>query len=147
MTTDVELRLSAAGLNVLGTVPDVCGITPFDAWKPVIRLGVAPTVTIPDDNRSEADRHKDTNLEWRRLAARENLISDGGTFLISVAAVGAAAMPWYRVRIAGDLRLSQFLGVDMGEPEFVTAAEDGHAVVGVTTEEHGTWLISVNGHA
>jgi hypothetical protein len=63
-----------------------------------------------------------------------------GTFLIAV----SRALPWMRVRLGEQLRLSQVLVPDGGRPghaEFVTMAQDGSCLCAVTTEEYAVWVL------
>ena len=112
-------RLAAAGLRVLGTAATAGGLTPAAAWQLVIALSARPAVEVADPASADAD----------------------GGFLISPAGPGAFAAPWTAVRLTCEVRLAEHLTGNPGEPEFVTAAADGHAVLGVTTEEHGIWLV------
>jgi hypothetical protein len=134
--TPREKALTAAGLTVLGTMPDAGGITPELAWRRVVRGDITPTVTVTHEHELD-----EVNSAWLRLADEHSIRSEDGSFLISVAGLNALHLPWTHVRLAGPARLAQVLRTCKDEPEFVTAAVDGHAVLGVTTEEYGVWLV------
>ncbi len=136
--------LDAAGLAVLGAVPDAGGISPLDAWKAVVHGDVRPDVVVSDDEDGYLDQ---VDRQWTRLVEREDIVAADGTFLIHVAGPGSSALSWALVRPASELRLAQTLVQYPGEPEFLTMATDGHALCGVTTEEHGVWLTGVSFHA
>ncbi|WP_322780112.1 hypothetical protein [Frankia sp. Cas4] len=134
-----ERILRAAGLIPLGSAPSGGGIKPFQAWKYVISGAVVPDAVVEDgkdDNLEEVDR------QWWKLAKSHGVVSDDGSFLISVTGEGAS-LPWAIVRASSDSRLAQTLTAYPGEPEFVAMARDGHVVLGVTSEEDCTWLVCI----
>lgn len=133
-----ESVLRSAGLEVLGTSASAGGLLPEQAWKRIISLGAAPTVEIDDQDDDYLDR---ADAEWRRLADEHGLLAADGTFLISPSGLGAMSLPWVVVRLTTTARLAEHLCVNPGEPEFVTAARDGHLILGVTSEERGVWLV------
>lgn len=128
--------LQRAGLEVLGTTPGV--LSTEEAWKRVVNGNVTPTSTVD----YEADGYlADVAGEWRRLAAEHGIVDADETFLISLPGPGSWGSPWTIVRRTSTTSLTEGLADEHGELEFVTAARDGSAVLGVTTEEDGIWLI------
>jgi hypothetical protein len=93
---------------------------------------------IDDRDDDYLDR---ADADWRRLADEHGLLADDGTFLISPPGPSVLRLPWVRVRLTAATRLAEHLHASPGRPEFVTAALDGHVVLGVTSEEHGVWLV------
>jgi hypothetical protein len=128
--------LRRAGLEVLDTTEGV--LSTADAWKRVISANAQPTVTVDDEREDHLSR---VDTEWRRLAVEHGVLDKDGTFLISLPGPGAMNSPWTIVRLTDTTSLAEHRAQHPGEPEFVTAARNGTAVLGVTTEEHGTWLI------
>ncbi len=128
--------LRRAGLEVLGTTDGV--VSTRDAWKRVVSANVRPTSTVDDELDDHLSR---VDAEWRRLATEHGVVDDDGSFLISLPGPGAMSSPWLIVRLTEATSLAEHLAPHPGEPEFVTAARNGTTVIGVTTEEHGTWLI------
>lgn len=125
--------LVRAGLEVLGTTagpPD-----PEQAWRGVIRGGITPTVAVPDD---VPDQLAAVDAQWRRLAEEHGIVDEDGTFLISLPGPQAWS-GWTVVRLGENTSLATNL-IDEAET-FVTAARDGSAVLGVSTEEYEIWLI------
>ncbi|MFI7535742.1 hypothetical protein [Streptosporangium sp. NPDC049376] len=103
---------------------------PEDAWRLVISTGVEPPAAV--DEESE-DHLGEVNRQWENVARRNGVIDRDGTFLPSPSGAGRLDQP-------GDVRLAQELALDPGEPEFVTRSNPGNAVIGVTAEEHSTWI-------
>ncbi len=130
---DRAARLQAAGLTLLGTVDEVNGITPKMAWDRVVR-GDDPAVVVGEDAElSEVD------TAWLRLTQERGFFGDDGSFHVST--TGATGLPWARVRLTDSPSLASALVVYPGEPEFVALSADGAAACGVTTEEHGFWIM------
>ncbi|SDH88991.1 hypothetical protein SAMN05192558_103457 [Actinokineospora alba] len=127
--------LRSAGFEVVGTVESAGGLLPEQAWRRVINLDVVPVAEVDDDDLDRVD------AEWRGLADESGLFADDGSFLISPPGPGAMRLPWVRVRLTAATKLAGQLHASPGQPEFVTAALDGHVVLGVTSEEHGVWLV------
>jgi hypothetical protein len=126
--------LRRAGLEVLGTTSGV--VSTEDAWRRVV--SGQPTSTVD----GELDDHLfRVDAEWRRLAVEHGVLDDDGSFLVSLPGPGAMRAPWTIVRLTDAASLAEHLATHPGEPEFVTAARNGTAVLGVTTEEYGTWLV------
>ncbi|WP_436495181.1 hypothetical protein [Actinokineospora sp. HUAS TT18] len=134
MTDAREALLTRAGLEVLGAADLAGTVTPAEAWRRV--ASGAAAVEIPED-----DPLARVDTEWRALADETGLLDADGSFLISPAGVGSAKLGWVVVRLTPTTRLAATLVAHPGEPEFVTAARDGHVVLGVTTEEYGVWLV------
>jgi hypothetical protein len=135
MVRPISEVLAQAGLEVLGTSSGP--ISTETAWKRVIRGGLEPTVNVPADLPDELAV---VEAEWRRLATEHGVLGEDETFLIGVPGPGAHG-PWNVVRLTPDASLAENLGNKPGTPDFVTAARDAPVVLGVTTEENGTWLI------
>lgn len=126
--------LDSAGFEVVGTEESAEGLLPERAWRRIISLDAIPVAEIDDD----PDR---VDAEWRRLAGEHGLFADDGSFLISPPGPGVMRLPWVRVKLTAATRLAEHLHAGPGQPEFVTASVDGHVVLGVTSEEHGVWLV------
>ena len=129
MTSADLLRL--AGLVVLGSVDAADGVTPRDAWDLVVR-GDDPAVVVADGLAA-------VDEAWLRLTGDRGFFAADGSFLISP--TGTSAAPWWHVRPGPEFRLAEVLVGNPGEPEFVTMSTDGRSVCGVTTEEHGVWIL------
>jgi hypothetical protein len=132
-----EAVLRDAGLEVVGTTPDAGGLEPAAAWRQVIGVSVSPSVVVDDEQEDYLD---EVDRRWRGLAEEHGVLAADGSFLVSVAGVGAFGLPWSVVRLTPVSRLSALVS-NPGEPEFVTASPDGRVVCGVTTEEDGVWLV------
>ncbi|WFB11220.1 PE-PGRS family protein [Streptomyces sp. LX-29] len=145
MTRASELSelLGRAGLDVIGDARDEGVIPPSAAWRPIIAVTAEPTVAV---RRDRPDLVAELNAEWHRLAVAHRIIDDDGAFLISVAGdwPGRSSPYWTRVRLTARWDLAGVLGDRPGKPEFVTAAPDGEALLGATTEEYETWLVVVD---
>ncbi|MEV0675984.1 hypothetical protein AB0I60_05615 [Actinosynnema sp. NPDC050436] len=135
---DRTAMLTAAGLEVLGTLDLAGDLAPAEAWRRVVSGTARPTVEVPDDTADADDR---VDAEWRELALRHGVLADDGTFLISPPGSGAFTAPWTAVRLTDHTHLARHLTTNPNEPEFVTASADGTAIVGVTTEEYAVWLV------
>jgi hypothetical protein len=131
--------LVAAGLSVIGTDPG--WLDPKRAWQMVARAGAQPDVVVDDSQDGYLD---EVNVAWLRLAQSVGVISAERTFLVSVAGPGAFALPWALVRLQDGPWMAQHLVMYPGEPEFVTIGTQAHALCGVTTEEHGIWVLSAS---
>jgi hypothetical protein len=126
-------KLQAAGLTLLGTVGEVNGVTPKMAWDRVVR-GDDPAVVVDEDaDLSEVD------TAWLGLTQERGFFGEDGEFHVST--TGATGLPWARVRLSNEPRLASTLVVYPGEPEFVALSADGSKACGVTTEEHGFWIM------
>ncbi|MFF2556691.1 hypothetical protein ACFVUS_37180 [Nocardia sp. NPDC058058] len=138
MGQDIPVMLTNAGLEVVGQVERAGRLRPFDAWKRVVDGTVVPTNVIGDESDVYLQEIDD---EWFEVAERCGLFGAEGTFLVSVAGQVVEEDPWFLVRISGDKALAGELVQNPGEPDFVTAAVDGHVLVSVTTEEDGFWIV------
>lgn len=138
MIDEREPLLARAGLEVLGTAVSAGTLLPAEAWKRIVSTAAVPTVEIPDDADDYLDQ---VDAQWRRLADESGVFGKDGAFLISPAGPRSMERPWVVVRLTSSVRLARHLTARPGEPEFVTAAQDGHVVLGVTTEEYGIWLV------
>jgi hypothetical protein len=130
-----EERLRAAGLIPIGTVDEVGGVTPAAAWDLVVR-GNDPVVVVDEDEDLDV-----VNTAWLRLTRERGFFADDGSFLISTTGATESVLPWARVRLGDQPRLAQVLVAYPGEPEFVAMSAGATAVSGVTTEEHGFWIM------
>jgi hypothetical protein len=135
-----DRKLLAAGLVSIGSVQSVGGIDSSQAWLLIVRGDVTPTVVVDDDRE---DNLEEIDRQWWRLAEAHRIVGEDGSFLVSVSGEGAS-LPWAVVRGTRDARLAATLTTYPDEPEFVTMARDGHAVLGVTSEEDCTWLVYVD---
>lgn len=146
-TLDLEIRrrmLESAGLTVLDPAWTGVGLSPMDAWRPVISGNAVPNARLPV---TEAGDHLDAVEErWEGLCEQFAIFGESSDFLISVAGEGATEAPWARVRPAGRMRLAHVLGPVEGEPEFVAMSIDGTAVCAVTTEEYEVWIVASRLH-
>jgi hypothetical protein len=142
LTETYEARLvqllTRAGLALVDDRPLQAALSPAGVWRQVARADVRPEIIINLDADGALLR---VNEEWNHALDRLQIPSEDGSFLIHVAGHGSFAFPWKRVRISGVPRLAEELGSVRREPEFVTMAEDGHAICAVTTEEDGVWII------
>ncbi|MFE9439980.1 PE-PGRS family protein [Streptomyces sp. NPDC006602] len=134
-------RLRRAGLEIAGEwrVEDV--LSPRAAWRRVIGFETEPTATVRTDRPDLVDS---VNREWHRLASGAGVLDGDGVFLIAVAdnSSRGAGRPWTRVRLTTEWDLAGVLGERPGQPEFVTLALDGDALVAATVEEYDVWLIA-----
>lgn len=128
--------LRRANLEVLGSTGGV--VSTEDAWRRVISAATQPSSTVDSETDDYLSR---VDAEWRRLATEHGILDDDGSFLISLPGPDAMRAPWTIVRLTDATSLAEHLVQHPGEPEFVTAARNGTAVLGVTTEEYGTWLV------
>ncbi|MPY62025.1 PE-PGRS family protein [Streptomyces spongiae] len=133
--------LRRAGLDIVGDwrVEEV--LPPAVAWRRVIGSEVEPTVKAGADRPDQAG---EVNRQWHRLASETGVLGADGVFLISVAGDGApcAGGLWTRVRLTAEWDLAGVLGGPAGQPEFLTVAADGDALVAVTNEGDSVRLIA-----
>ncbi|MGW1224078.1 PE-PGRS family protein [Streptomyces sp. NPDC001515] len=134
----VEL-LQRAGLHVVGEARIEEVLPPRAAWRPVVSAAAEPTVAVRGDLPGLV---AELNARWHRLAAGSGILDEGGVFLIDVAGnwTGGSPRRWTRVRLTERWDLAGVLGERPGQPEFLTLAPDGSALIGVTTEEDEVWL-------
>lgn len=98
-------------------------------------------MVIDDEKEGYLD---EVNTKWLDLARSAGIVAEDSTFLISPSGTGAWGDPWYQVRMGRTVKLAENLAPDPGEPEFLTSANDGSGLVGVTAEEDGIWLIVID---
>ncbi|WP_034267810.1 hypothetical protein [Actinospica robiniae] len=83
---------------------------------------------------------------WLEQARAHGVIGADGTFLIAT----GYEKPWLEVRRSEHTRLAANLTSEAnphpGEAEFVTLAQDGSVLCGVTTEEYDVWVIVDSEH-
>ncbi|MFD7863916.1 PE-PGRS family protein [Streptomyces sp. NPDC059783] len=134
----VEL-LRRAGLHVVEEARVEEVLPPRAAWRPVVSVAAEPTVAVRGDLPGLV---AELNARWHRLAAGNGIIDEDGVFLVDVAGnwTGCASRRWTRVRLTERWDLAGVLGERPGQPEFLTLAPDGSALIGVTTEEDEVWL-------
>lgn len=131
--------MGKAGLTVLRSAVTADVPEPASAWRLVARGGARPDVVVDDEREGYLD---EVDRVWRRVARAAGVIADDDRFLIHVAGRGALHLPWCEVRLGEAARLAETLVVYPGEPEFVTLSLAGDVVCGVTTEEHGIWVLT-----
>ncbi|MFE3658932.1 PE-PGRS family protein [Streptomyces sp. NPDC059165] len=130
----IEL-LQQAGLDVVGDWRTEEVLPPRAARRLVVSGDGKPTMTV---RRELPDLVAELNAQWHRLAVGNGILGEDGAFLIDVAGnrTGCAPRRWTRVRLTGQWDLAGVLGKRPGQPEFVTLATDGTALIGVATEEN-----------
>lgn len=111
---------------------------PSSAWAMHLAAGLGtPAATVPLDL---PDLPAQVDATWLRLARAHGIVDAEGSFLIAL----SRALPWMRVRLGDEMRLSQVLvpdGCRPGHAEFVTMAQDGRCMCAVTTEDDGVWVL------
>lgn len=145
--SDVSALVESAGLVPLGPLPAPAAPLasgpsrvdlPAPAWAMHLAAGLGtPAVTVPLD---VPDLPGQVDAAWLRLARGHGVVDEDGAFLIAL----SRALPWMRVRLGGQPRLSQVLvpdGARPGHAEFVTMAQDGSCMCAVTTEEYAVWVL------
>ncbi|WNO76344.1 PE-PGRS family protein [Streptomyces sp. AM8-1-1] len=129
--------LTRAGLEIVGDGRGDDVLPTWVAMRPVVAGNAEPTVAVRHDR---PDLVAELNAQWFRLAVECGVIGEDGDFLIS--ASGGAGGGWTRVRLAHSWDLAGTLGDRPGLAEFLTAATDGDAILGMTSEEYETWLVA-----
>ncbi|WP_157641531.1 hypothetical protein [Longispora albida] len=131
--------LKDAGLVKLAETELAGPVSPLAAWRAIASSESRPTVVLGDGGPVPATEIGDC---WEELARQHGIIENDGSFLLSPSGTGFSALPWAKVRsAAGYARMSEALEVEPGSPEFLTISSDGRRLCGVTTEEHGIWVI------
>jgi hypothetical protein len=138
MAETPEKLLARAGLELLGSFPDVRGIRVSHVYAAVMRGDAKPASVVNYEN-GPADYLAECDRRWFELSAETGMIDGRGEFYVSFEAQSV----WYKVRFSGPLRLAEELHSDDGWPDFVTVASDGRVAIGVTTEEYELWLVVV----
>jgi hypothetical protein len=113
-------------------------LAPLDAWKKIIGTEVVPAAVVADDAPDYLER---VEQEWREIAAHELILNGNAPFWIHVAGEGSDRWGWRKVRVSAHTEMAANLGTYPGEPEFVTMDLEERVVCGVTTEEHGIWIV------
>jgi hypothetical protein len=145
--SDAAALVERAGLVLLGQLPapaaplesgsSSAGL-PRPAWAMHLAAGLGtPAVTVP---LGVPDLPGRVDAAWLQLARGRGVVDADGTFLIAL----SRALPWMRVRLGREPRLSQVLvpdGARSGHAEFVTMAQDGSCMCAVTTEEYAVWVV------
>lgn len=129
--------LTRAGLEIVGDGRGDDVLPTWVAMRPVVAGNAEPTVAV---RHGRPDLVAELNAQWFRLAVECGVIGEDGDFLIS--APGGAGGGWTRVRLAHSWDLAGTLGDRPGLAEFLTAATDGDAILGMTSEEYETWLLA-----
>lgn len=131
--------LERAGLEAVGE-RRVEEVLPFPfAWRYVAGREAEPTVAVASDR---PDLVGQLNAEWHRLASETGILGADGVFLVDFP--GRLTDGWVRVRLRDEWDLAGVLGERPGQPEFITMALDGDALVGATTEEQAVRLVAVD---
>lgn len=130
-------RFERCGLEVLGLVESETLVDTGRAWRLIANLDA--TVRVPIEGENLADR---VDAAWLEQARTSGVIAEDDTFLIAT----GYEKPWLKVRWTPHARLAANLiseaNATPGEAEFVTLAEDGGVMCGVTAEEYYVWVIS-----
>jgi hypothetical protein len=132
----VPARIERSGLEILGFVESGTLVDSGRAWRLVAGLDAA--VRVPIKGGDLADR---VDTAWLEQARANGVIAPDDTFLIDT----GYEKPWLKVRWTERTRLAANLVSEArptpGEAEFVTLAEDGSVMCGVTAEEYEVWVI------
>ena len=131
-------RIERSGLEILGPVESDALVDIGRAWRLV--AGLQATVRVPIAGGGE-DLARRVDAAWLEQARVHGVIGDDRSFLIAA----GYAEPWLKVRWTDRTRLAATLTSASnplpGEAEFVTLAEDGSVLCGVTAEEYDVWVI------
>ncbi|GAA3378477.1 hypothetical protein [Streptomyces racemochromogenes] len=130
--------IRGSGLVVEAVLGDVPGPSVDVAWRAVAAVGVEPAAVFP----LEGD-HAGVHALWLRHALQGDVIGDDGTFLLTAVVTGSAEVGWVRVRLGGSADVSRLVD-DQGRIEFVARSRSGHRVCGITAEEYGHWVVSLD---
>ena len=132
----VPAGIERSGLEILGFVESGGLVESGHAWRLV--AGLEAAIRVPIAGGDLASR---VDTAWLEQARAHGVIAADDTFLIDT----GYERPWLKVRWTQHTRLAANLVSKTrptpGEAEFVTLAEDGSAMCGVTTEEYDIWVI------
>lgn len=136
-------RIERSGLETLGEVASAALVDTGLAWRLIAGLEATVRVPIRSGGQELAQR---VDAAWLEQARTHGVIDADGTFLIAA----GYEKPWLKVRWTDRTRLAANLTSDAnprpGEGEFVTLAEDGSVLCGVTAEEYDVWIIVDSEH-
>ncbi|QKT11310.1 hypothetical protein [Rhodococcus sp. W8901] len=142
MNLEQRQKIRNSGLEIVAEGGTPGSLDPVKAWKMSINLDSKPVAIISDD---KSDAAALVDRAWQGAAKDHGLFSGDGTFLLSIPGDPFHSTRWYRVRIRGAVKMAEFFVDGNGYPEFVTASVDGYPVVGVSSEEDGTWILAFDG--
>ncbi|MGE7389938.1 hypothetical protein ACQKM2_31105 [Streptomyces sp. NPDC004126] len=130
--------IRGSGLVVEAVRGDVPGLSVDAAWRAVAGFGVEPVAVFP----LEADRAGVHRL-WLEHARQADVVDDEGVFLVTAVVTGSAEVGWVRVRLTGGADVSRLVD-DQGRIEFIARSRSGHRICGITAEEYGHWVVSLD---
>jgi len=131
--------LVRSGLTIVRDGSPLPVISPLDAWSKVVSVAAIPTIVV---EYGSPDCLLKVDQAWFQTSEREGLFSEGRSFWVHVAGVGALQRKWRKVRIYETFEMASNLGPEPEEPEFVAMALNERVLCGVTTEEDGIWIIT-----
>jgi hypothetical protein len=129
-------RIERSGLEILGLVEADALVDTGRAWRLVANLEAAVRVPIKGENLAGR-----VDAAWLEQARTHGVVAADDTFLIAT----GYEKPWLKVRWTANTQLAANLVSEAnqtpGEAEFVTLAEDGSVMCGVTSEEYDVWVV------
>ncbi|MET7734297.1 hypothetical protein ABZT02_23430 [Streptomyces sp. NPDC005402] len=133
-------KLQASGLEVIEITGNQSPPSVDQAWMTIANFEVRPTASTPLEGEGVASR---LNSLWLRNARLSGVISEDGSFLITIVSTGSHEIGWVCVRWMPEFDVTRLID-DQGKVEFIARSISGHHVCGVTAEEYEYWIVSLD---
>ncbi|MFE3857333.1 hypothetical protein ACFXPN_40130 [Streptomyces griseorubiginosus] len=133
-------KLQASGLEVIEISDNQQFPSVDQAWMAIANFEVRPVASTPLEGEDTTSR---LNSLWLQNARLSEVISEDGSFLITIVSTGSHEIGWVRVRWTPEFDVSRLID-DQGKVEFVARSISGHHICGVTAEEYEYWIVSLD---